>query len=186
MSRYDNQLPEDLRGIAERLTAARVTPSEFELDALRQRVHSRAQRNAGEERWHRSATAARMNLAGGALTVGLVLASGSGVAVAGGTTGTIGWFGGGGIRNAALCENDAPWTNSYSYKPKAKNPLTVTLTWSGITLKVAIKYTGTYTYQFAGGPVHTAFGPISVTAPSGAKSLTIVANGQTETIAITY
>jgi hypothetical protein len=181
MRRYDNQLPEDLRGIAERLTAARVTPSEFELDALRQRVHARAQHMAAARRSRGAAVVS----AGGALTVGLVLASGGGVAIAGGATNTI-FGGGGGVQSAALCENSNPWTKSYKYEPKAGDPLTVTLTWSGIKLEAALDYTGSYTYQFAGGLVHTASGPVSVTAPNGATSLKIVANGQTETITITY
>jgi hypothetical protein len=59
MSQYGDHLPEDLRDIAARLSAARVRPNPIELDELRQRVERRAARAAASPRRRRGAGARR-------------------------------------------------------------------------------------------------------------------------------
>jgi uncharacterized repeat protein (TIGR02543 family) len=81
MSLYDEHLPEDLRDIAERLSAARVTLSPLELDDLRRRVHGRAGRPRRAPRGS-FARALRGHLVAVVLTLGLVLTSGVGVVLA--------------------------------------------------------------------------------------------------------
>ena len=61
MSQYDDHLPEDLRDIAARLSAARVTPNPLELDELRQRVHGRAARAGRPTQRRGLARVVRMN-----------------------------------------------------------------------------------------------------------------------------
>src|SRR5208283_5484895 len=82
MSQFDDQLPEDLRDIAARLSAARVTPTPLELDELRRRVHGRAAR---APRQRGLAGALRAKAVAGLLTVGLMLTAGAGVVLATGS-----------------------------------------------------------------------------------------------------
>src|ERR1700689_2766289 len=81
MSQYDDHLPEDLRDIAERLPAARVTLSPLEADELRRRVHARAGRARRAPR-RGLAHVLRAHLVAVVLTLGLVLTSGVGVVFA--------------------------------------------------------------------------------------------------------
>jgi uncharacterized repeat protein (TIGR02543 family) len=85
MAQFDDQLPEDLRDIAARLHAARVTPTELELDELRRRVHGRARR-APQRR--SLAGALRVKGVAALLTMGLMLTTGAGVVFATGSFGT--------------------------------------------------------------------------------------------------
>ena len=187
MSQFDDQLPEDLRDIAARLSAARVTPTPLELDELRRRVHGRAAR---APRQRGLAGALRVKAVAGLLTVGLMLTAGVGVGLASGVTG-------GSIttsynESASNCQYHKPWSKSYSEWPVKNNSkivLYVNLVWNGTTLTGSISYNGTggFSYQFAGSSLHTVTGgSASFTAPTGTPSLTVKAGGITYTFPIVY
>ncbi len=136
MSQFDDQLPEDLRDIAARLSAARVTPTPLELDELRRRVHGRAAR---APRQRGLAGALRVKAVAGLLTVGLMLTAGAGVVLA---TGSFNGGSGGSNsvgnvwqttsfhneKDASWCQYDTPKTYTY-YVHAGHKVFTVLLTW---------------------------------------------------------
>ena len=187
MSQYDDQLPEDVRDIAARLSAARATPTPLELDALRRRVHGRAARSAGAVPRRGYARAMRRNIVAALLTGGLVMTTGVGVVLASGAnTGSISTSQN---ESASNCQYHKPWSKTYSEWPKKGGTLTVDLVWDGTKLTGSIKYTGSggFTYQFAGSGSHSVSGSsTSFTAPGGTPSLSVTAGGSTYVFPITY
>ena len=177
MSQHGEHLPEDLRDIAARLSAARVRPNPLELDELRQRVDRRAARAAASPRRRRLAGALRMNFVASALTSALVLTSGAGVVLA---------CTGGGQQpppgSSSNCEYNQWWTKTGTWPPG----LTVTETWKNSVLTLAVTYVPPphtaygFKYQFAGkGLVTVTSESITLTAPTVPGSLTVYAGGQT-------
>ena len=84
MTDFNEQLPEDVRDIAERLTEARVALSPLELDELRGRIHRRVTRSSKRRGM---GTLRRSSLAA-ILAAALMLTSGAGAVIA------AGYFGG--------------------------------------------------------------------------------------------
>lgn len=192
MSENDGQLPEDLRDIAERLSAARVTPSRFELDDLYQRVHGRVDRRRGPLRGRRRSTAAlRMNLVAAALTLGLVLTSGVGVVLASE------WFGGGSNTygdinfkgyDDADChvERYGDWSSSYSWKTR-DSTLNVTVVWDCQYLTVHITCGDPISYKWGSGPWNdTKKESYTTTGSSGTPDFRVTAGGSTHTLPFTW
>jgi hypothetical protein len=187
MSQYDDQLPEDVRDIAARLSAARATPSPLELDELRRRVHGRAARPGNAPQRRGFARVMRRNFVAALLTAGLVMTTGVGVVLASGANN--GSISTSQNESASNCQYHKPWSKSYSEWPKNGGTLTVNLVWDGTKLTGSIKYTGTggFTYQFAGSGSHTVTGSsTSFTAPSGTPSLSVTAGTSTYVFPITY
>src|SRR5579872_1683399 len=77
MSQFDDQFPDDVREIAERLGDARATFSPLELDRLRERLARRAPRSP-----RGFVSSLRMRSVAGLLALGLMLSSGAGVVIA--------------------------------------------------------------------------------------------------------
>jgi hypothetical protein len=185
MSQHGDYLPEDLREIAARLSAARVTPNPLDLDELRQRVHGRARRVAAAPRRRRLASALRMNFVASALTSTLVLTSGAGVVLActggGSPPPPPGW--------SSSCQYNRWWTKTGTWSPG----LTVTETWSNNKLKVTITndppkpQSKSFTYAFGpNGPSGSATGSITVTAPAGTTTLHVTADGKSYSFTFSY
>lgn len=188
MSQYDDRLPEDLRDIAARLSAARHTPSPLELDELRQRVHGRIARARRAPKRRGLASVLRMNFVAVLLTTGLVLTSGVGVVLA--CTGGPPPPPPGG---SSSCQYNKWWTKSGSWTPSKGGSLSVTETWQNSKLTVSITYTPPkggkdgFTYQFSNGGLVTVTGlSTTVTTTSEPKSLTVVAGGTTYVFTFTY
>ncbi len=189
MSHHDDHLPEDLRDIAARLSAARVTPNPLELDELRRRVQGRVAGGGSTRQRRGLVRVLRMNFVAVLLTSGLVMTTGVGVVLASGANG-------GSISNsynesASSCQYKKPWSKTYTEWPTKTTKLTVNLVWNGTKLTGSINYSGSggFTYQFAGSSAHTVTGTnasVSFTAPSGTPSLTVTAAGVKYTFPITY
>ncbi len=190
MSNFDDQLPEDVRDIAERLLAVRATPSPLELDDLRRRVHGRLARPGRSPRRGGFARALRMNVIAAFLTLGLVLTSGVGVVLACTS------LGGSGPSNptwpitvpsASWCQYHGPWTGSWSWKGD-KGTVEVDITWDCKHLTGTIKCDGKpIKWQWQGGP-NNDVDSTSVTSvgPSGSTWLHVGADGTAGTANIGY
>lgn len=183
MARRHRQLPEDLLDIAQRLSMARETLSAIESDELRQRVQRAVQLAPGSQR--RSVATVPMGLIAAPLTVSLVLASGVGVALAGGSQN-----GGsqGGDGNAGNCQYNGSWTKSYSWWVTKKWELQESLTWNGKDLTAYISYTEpSWSYKWGSGSTYNIKGTsYTATAPYKTPSLTVNANGAPYTVSITW
>jgi hypothetical protein len=187
MSQHDGQLPEDLRDIAERLSAARVTPSPFELDELCRRVYRRVERGRRLPRRSRFATAPRMNFVAVLLTLGLVLTSGVGVVLASGAIG-------GGPNtyehfsfqreddSSCYVEHPGSWSSNYSWKTQ-HSTLKVTVVWDCKELTVHVSCGEPITYKWGGGPWYdTKRESYTTTASSGTSGFSVTADGSTHTL----
>ena len=164
---------------------ARATPSAFELDELRQRVHARVE--LGQRSQHRSRFAqAPLTFVAAPLTVGLVLVSGVGVAIAGGHDGN--GDGEGGHGEAGDCQYENEWTKDYEWQDGKHGKVDETLTWDGKKLTTHIDYSqGSWSYKFGNGPTYNIKSKsYTTTAPYHAPSLTVTANGAPYTISITW
>ena len=190
MSQHDGQLPEDLRDIAERLSAARETPTPFELDELCRNVYWRVARGGNSERRGRFVPRMRTNLVAAALTVGLVLTSGVGVVLADE------WFGGGGNtyestgfyndKDSSYCEYYGKHEHDYSWKNNGST-VDVDLVWDCKHLIVYIKCGKGFGYGFGGGPTYdTKLTAYSTTAPYGSSGLNVYEGGSKYTIPFTW
>jgi hypothetical protein len=190
MSQHDGQLPEDLRDIADRLFAARVTPSRFELDELYQRVYGRVEGGRSPWRRRRFATVLRMNFVAALLTLGLVLTSGVGVVLASE------WFGGGSNTYEATSfhnEKDASWCeyygkheHDYSFKTH-DSTVDVDLFWDCKHLTVHFFCDKPFGYKFGNGPTSDIkLTSDTVIAPTGSSGLTVSEDGYTSTIPLTW
>jgi len=191
MSEHDSQLPEDLRDIAERLSAARVTPSRFELDELYQRVYARFER--GESPWRRGRFAAvlRMNLVASVLTLGLVLTSGVGVVLASE------WFGGGsntyqdvnfkGYDDAdCKVENSGSWSSSYSWKTN-DSTLKAYVVWNCKYLTIHVTCGDPITYKWGNGSWYdTKQESYTTIGSSGTSAFSVTAGGTTHTLPFSW
>jgi uncharacterized protein YceK len=192
MSQHDDHLPEDLRDIAARLSAARSTPSALELDELRRRVHGRVGR-AGRTPQRRSfARVLRMNFVAVMLTMGLVLTSGVGVVLAGqsfgggGDSNTYGNTSFKGYENASWCQYHGPWSSSWSGKTKHSS-WTVSVVWDCKHLTVHFSCGESFGYKFGNGSTYdikeTSY---TTTAPNGASGLTFNTDGSTVTLPFSW
>lgn len=191
MSEHDGHLPEDLRDIAERLSAARVTPSRFELDELYQRVYGRVEGGRTPWRRRRFATVVRMNLVAAALTMGLVLTSGVGVVLASE------WFGGGSNtyqdinfkgNNNADCHVEQPgaWSSSYSWKTH-DSTLKVSVVWDCSELTVHVTCGDPISYKWGSGAWYDTKKESDTTiGSSGSSSFSVTAGGSTHTLPFTW
>ena len=191
MSEHDSQLPEDLRDIAERLSAARVTPSRFELDELYQRVYVRFERGGSPWRGRRFAGVLRMNLVAAVLTVGLVLTSGVGVVLASE------WFGGGsntyqdvnfkGYDDAdCKVENSGSWSSSYSWKTH-DSTLYVNVVWNCKYLTIHVTCGDPISYQWGGGSwTDTKSESYTTIGSSGIPDFSVTSGGTTHTLPFTW
>jgi uncharacterized repeat protein (TIGR02543 family) len=189
MSQFDEQLPEDLRDIAARLSAARVTPTALELDELRRRVHARGAR---PPRPRGLAGALRIKAVAGLLTAGLMLTTGAGVVLATGTfNGGSGGNGGVGNvwqttsfhheRDASWCQYDTPKTYTY-YVHAGHRIFTVLLTWDCGHLRVHIECGQPFGFHWGdGGWTDSGGGGGDWTSPDPNWPLTITTGGWTWT-----
>jgi hypothetical protein len=191
MSNYDDHLPEDLRDIAARLSAARATPNPLELDELRRRVHGRVERAGRSTQRRGLASVLRMNFVAVLLTSGLVFTGGAGVVLAS-TQGT-GYTTSSKGENASSCQYHNPWSKTYyeNTLPTRTVPagkLTVSMVWNGSKLTVTISFTQNgFSYKYAGGGTVAVSGKsYSGTAPTGTSSLTVTAGGSTFVFPIVY
>ena len=192
MSQHDDHLPEDIRDIAARLYAARVTPNPIELDELRQRIHGRAARAGRPSQRRGLARVLRMNFIAALLTSGLVLSSGVGVVLACTDLSN----GGGGpshptwpitLQNASWCQYHGKWEGQWKWKSKNS--------WVYVTVDWDCKHlTGTITcgnrpisWQWGGGGSgNVDLDSVSTTGPSGSTWLKVTADGTTGTADFTY
>src|ERR1035441_10315580 len=189
MSQFDD-LPEDLRDIAARLSAARVNPSPLELDELRRRVHGRAGRAARSPQRGGFARVLRMNVVAAMLTVGLVLSSGVGIVFA------CTALGGGGssnptwpitLENASWCQYHHSWEGQWSWKTK-HSTVYVTVDWDCKHLTGTITCNGKpIQWQWAGqGTNDVDKTSVSTTGPSNSTWLKVTVDGTVGTANFSY
>ena len=185
MSQYDEQLPEDLRDVAARLSAARPTPTPLELDGLRQRIqarHARAARAGTAHKPRGLARVLRMRAVAVMLTLGLTLSSGVGVVLAceslspgGGGT----WTWPSPPQNASWCQYHGKWSYTDSWKTK-HSTLTVLWVWDCKHLTVTIWCGEPFRFNWGSGS-WTDGEPASytATAPGETSGLVVSADGTT-------
>ncbi|HLW95231.1 MAG TPA: hypothetical protein VKS25_07645 [Solirubrobacteraceae bacterium] len=187
MERNEDQLPEDVRGIAARLTAARVTPSALELDELRGRVHHRLRR--GEPTPRRGLGAVlRVHGVAVLLATGLILTSGVGVVLASGS------FGGGDKqtygdtdfhghdKHASSCQYDNEWSGDYSWQTQ-HSTMHVYVDWDCDDYTIHVHCGDEYQYKFGNkGWNDVKETSYTTTAPSGTSGLTLKTGGQSHSI----
>jgi hypothetical protein len=192
MSRHEGELPEDLRDIAARLSAARVTPSRLELDDLCRRVYARVERAEGSPRRGRLVGRLRMNFAAVMLTLGLVLTSGAGVVLASGSLGggdsntfhTLSFKGD--DYSTCYVEHEGSWSSTYSWKTK-HSTLYMTVVWDCRNVTIHVTCGDPTTYKWESGPSydskHTSY---VTTAAGGTKTFSVTADGSTHTVPFSY
>jgi uncharacterized repeat protein (TIGR02543 family) len=191
MSQYDDQLPEDLRDIAARLSAARVTPTPLELDELRRRVHGRVGRAGRSPQRRGFAGALRTKLVAVCLTLGLTMTTGVGVVLACDS------FGGGGQNqfgnvwqttsfrhdhDASYCQYHGPETWSYSWRTR-HSILTVFYVWDCKHLTVFFQCGEPFGFRWDnGGWNDTDLTSYNSVAPNEDSALTVTVDGVTYTL----
>jgi uncharacterized repeat protein (TIGR02543 family) len=176
---HHERFPEDVRDIASRLSEARVVPTEFELDELKQRIFRRAARAARVPKAASFARAMRMKLVAVPLTVALTLSAGVGVVFACENLGS----GGGGSwkwpsppSSASWCQYKGPWSYSDSWKTK-HSTLTVLWFWDCKHLTVTISCGSWFGFKWGGGAWGDELTSFTSTAPSVTSGLTIDTDG---------
>jgi uncharacterized repeat protein (TIGR02543 family) len=178
MSQFD-ELPEDIRDIAARLSAARANPTPLELDELRRRVHGRAAR-APQGRGLRQVL--RNRFVAVMLTMGLVFSSGVGVVLACSSVSSGGgsdWTWPISLQNASWCQYHGSQTYTYSWHTK-HTILTVDLFWDCKHLTVGIHCGEPFNFQWGGGGWNDVdLDSYSSTAPNLSSPLTISTDGST-------
>ena len=191
MSEHESHLPEDLRDIAERLSAARATPSRFELDQLYQRVYARFERGERPWRQRRLAGALRMNLVAALLTLGLMATSGVGVVLASE------WFGGGsntyqdvnfkGYDDAdCKVEHSGSWSSSYSWKTH-DSTLYVNVVWDCKDVTIHVTCGDPITYKWGNGSWYdTKQESYTTIGYSGTPGFSVTAGGTTHTLPFSW
>ena len=154
MSRFDDQLPEDLRDIAARLDEGRATFTPLELDELHGRVQRRLERGARREPGGSLLSRLRMNSVAGLLAAGLMLTSGAGVVIAasalGGGKDTFRTTNLHGEKDASFCQYHGPHTETRIIHTR-RGIIIVLLTWDCHRLKVRIIFEGHFRWRFGDG-----------------------------------
>ena len=190
MSEHDEHLPEDLRDIAARLSAARVTPSPLEIDELRRR-HGRRGGARRSRQGRGFARVLRTNLVAASLTLGLVLTSGVGLVLASSE-----FSRGGGekefhwpikLEDSSHCEYHSPWTHDWSWRTR-HSFVFVIVTFDCRHVIVHIRCGDRpIEWQWGGGPMQDAnLESITSTGPNGTPWLKVITDGTTETMSIGY
>ena len=170
MSRFEDQLPEDVREVARRLTEARATFSPLDRDALRTRI-GRSSRRRGPGRL-------RLKSVAGLLTAGLMLTSGAGVVIAsselGGGRHTFDNTGGDNGGGASRCQY-----HGRHEEDRDIGELRVIITFDCHRRDIHIEFPGHYHFGFDGGTNDPGNGTWNGQAPGNASSLDISAGGRT-------
>jgi hypothetical protein len=209
MAHRDDELPRDLQDISARLIAARVTPTELELDDLRGRAHRQA-RAAGVATSNRGfAGTLRSKLVAVGLTVGLLLTTGVGVGVAfqsfgghdhntfqttnfwpqtqtnkGNQDGEQGQQGGDSFwhdRHADYCEYLEPHEHDYDFKTKY-GFFHFFLVWDCEELSVHFFGGHQFTWEFNKWGWNNANSSVTTVAPTTASSVTVHVGGSSYTV----
>jgi len=191
MSQHDDQLPEDLRDIAARLSAARATPTALELDELRRRVHARVGRAGRSPQRHGFAGALRTKLVAVLLTMGLVLTSGAGVVLASESFGFGGpnpfgnvWqsFGFHHDKYASWCQYHGPQTWTHSWRTR-HSILTVIMFWDCRFLTVHFFCGEPFGFRWGEGPWYdTRLTSYTATSSDPNSPLAVTVDGVTYTL----
>jgi hypothetical protein len=208
VSEHDGHLPEDLQDIANRLSAARATPSALELDELRRRVHGRAARRGSAPR-RSLAAALRRNTLVAALTGALVLFSGVGVVIAsesfgghGGDSHSGDSHGGDnnvfqttslhGDNNASFCQYHGPGEHRYRFRTR-HGWVDVDVVWDCRHFHFHFDFApdrgfryGGFDYRFGNGPSYGSKDQsYDTTADPGTPSVTVDCDGSQFTVPLT-
>jgi hypothetical protein len=185
MDRHDDQFPEDLHEIADRLDEARTRPTAIELDEMRARVQRRGQR-PGSRRRGRLVMVLRMNFVAVLLTGGLVLTSGVGAVLASGAVGGNNQNTYSGTtfnkpKNSSGCQYHGPYTHTFTFRSQHGSTLTITLVWDCKDLTTHFGCNrGISRYQFSGLPAVTVRGTsANGIAPAGATGVSVTFDGTT-------
>jgi hypothetical protein len=212
MSRFDENLPEDVRDIAQRLTEARATLSPLELDDLRGRVHRRVTRRSAGRRTGRMR---RTSLAA-ILAAALMLTSGAGVVIAAGYFGgnSDGFFGGDSHvfqttnfrddRDSSYCQYHGPVTVTREF-PTTFGLFIITITTDcGRVIDVDIHFIPFFPFphghdqgnqgngqgfgwRFGDGPQQETNGnSVSTTTPTGTTGMTVTEGGSNYTLPFSF
>jgi len=152
MAHFDDQLPDDVRDIAERLSMSRATFTPLELDELRHRLQKRAQRAPS-----RRGLLGRMHAKWVAvlLAAGLLLSSGAGVVIAcesvggdgGQTFGTTSFHD---ARDASFCEYHGPYTKVVHIHTR-RGDITITIVWDCRHVHVHFDHHFPFNWRFGDG-----------------------------------
>ncbi len=189
MSQHDGQLPDDLRDISARLSAARFQPTGTDLDQLQDRIQERVARTAGPRRRRRSTWSRPMRLAAGALTTGLALSSGAGIVLATESFGSHGdrdgsWSWPSPPKIASACQYRLPWTYTRDWQT-SHGFLKVLWVWDCKRLWIHIECSGGFGYKwFNGGWNDIDLTSYTLTDPGSGTPLSIDTDGTTFNFAI--
>jgi len=179
MARFDDQLPDDVREIAKRLSASRATFTALELDELRQRVQRRAERAPRNRGWLARVHARWVAVL---LATGLALSSGAGVVIACESVG------GGGqtfdttsfhdMRDASWCQYHGPYTQVLHINTR-HGVITIVIVWDCRHLQVHFDGGFPFDWRFDGGGWNH---DSDATAPDGTGGMTVSVDGSTYTV----
>lgn len=178
MAHFDDQLPDDVRDIAERLSASRATFTPLELDALRQRVQMRVKRAPA-----RRGMVARMRARWVAvlLAAGLTLSSGAGVVLActsiGGGSQTFDTTSFHYARDASYCQYHGPFTQTL-YIRTPHGIITIVVVWDCRRLHIHFDSGFPFNWRFGDGGwsnSNDGYGP------EGTSGVTVSVGGSTYT-----
>ena len=187
MDHNGEHLPEDIREIAARLSAARETATPLELDGLRRRVHGSARRAGAMRPRGRLRRVLGMNFVAALLASGLMLTSGAAVVIASGS------IGGGsysktwqntsfyGHDSASYCEYYKKWSQSYSYNDH-NSIIHVLVTWDCHRLHFHFTCSKPFEYKVgSGGWYDVKESSYDVDAPAGTPQLSLKLGNDTYT-----
>jgi len=179
MARFDDQLPDDVRDIAEGLSASRATFTRLELDELRQRIQRRAE-HAPRHRGLRAGMHARWVAV--LLAAGLLLSSGAGAVIAGESVGggyqTFGETSFYHSRDASWCQYHGPFTKVIHITTR-RGTITIIIVWDCRHAHVHFEGGFPFDWRFGnGGWNHGSDGD----APDGTSGVTVSVDGSTYTL----
>ena len=173
MAPFDDQLPEDLRDIAERLTEARATFSPLELDALNGRLRRRFERSPRSRRF---AAGLRMKSVAGLGALGLMLTSGAGVVIAsseiGGGHDTFNGTRLHNTRDSSECEYKGRHEKDEEFTDQHGKEIDVRIVFDCREFKFHIEDSGHFNWV-ENGKEHSSWNSTDGTAPTGTTGLTI-------------